>query len=287
MAGQIIAYGIMIGVFYGLVAVGLALLFGVMRYMNIAHGSFMMIGGYICYSLFTYWHMDPFVSILLVIPTMLLLGFIVYRLLFSPLSKFPQGLRMGNSMLITFGLALVLDNVGILLWTSEIRTVTTSYTGATFQLLGIRLPLISLAVLGLTLLAIVALHLFLNRTYFGKAIRATAQDWETANLTGVNIDHTYLVSCCISLALAGIAGTAVAMMYSITPSGGLEWLLTAMVVLVLAGLGNIKEVFIAGLLLGFVEQLSVFSIGGQYRAVVGLIVFVVILVLRPQGLFRR
>jgi len=287
MLAQIIIYGIIAGILYSLVASGLALLFGVMKYLNIAHGSFMMIGGYICYSLFTYWHMDPFVSILLVIPTMLLLGFIVYRLLFSPLSKFPQGLRMGNSMLITFGLALVLDNVGILLWTSEIRTVTTSYTGATFQLLGIRLPLISLAVLGLTLLAIVALHLFLNRTYFGKAIRATAQDWETANLTGVNIDHTYLVSCCISLALAGIAGTAVAMMYSITPSGGLEWLLTAMVVLVLAGLGNIKEVFIAGLLLGFVEQLSVFSIGGQYRAVVGLIVFVVILVLRPQGLFRR
>lgn len=287
MFAQIIAFGIIAGILYSLVASGLALLFGVMKYLNIAHGSFMMIGGYICYSLFTYWHIDPFISILVVIPAMLLLGIFVYRFLLAPLSKFPPGLRMGNSMLVTFGLALVLDNLGILVWTSEIRTVTTSYSGATLQLGAVRLPLISLAVLGLTLLAIAALHLFLSRTYFGKAIRATAQDWETANLTGVNIDRTYLASCCISLVLAGIAGTAVALMYSITPSGGFEWYITAMVVLVLAGLGNIREVFIAGLLLGFVEQLSVFFIGGQYRAVVGLVVIVVILTLRPQGLLRR
>ena len=287
MAGQIIAYGIMVGVFYGLVAVGLALLFGVMRYMNIAHGSFMMIGGYISFWLFTLWRVDPFVSIPVVMLVMFLLGLIVYRVLFSHLGKFPEGLRLGTSMLITFGLILVMDNVVAFLWTSEPKTITTSYSGQVFEFFGVRLPLARLAVLGVTFIVVIALHLFLNRTYFGKSIRATAEDWEAASLLGINIGRTYLVACGVSIALAGAAGTAVALMYSITPYAGLEWLLTAFVVLVFAGLGNIKEVFIAGLLLGVVEQMSVFFIGGQFRAVVGLVIFVLILILRPQGLFKQ
>jgi len=287
MAGQIIAYGIMIGVFYGLVAVGLALLFGVMRYMNIAHGSFMMIGGYISFWLFTLWRVDPFISIPVVMFAMFLLGIILYRMLFSPLGKFPEGLRLGTSMLITFGLILVLDNVVAFLWTSDPKTIATSYSGTILEVLGIRLPFIRLAVLGVTFIVIISLHLFLNRTYFGKSLRATAEDWEAAALLGINIGRTYLVACGVSTALAGAAGTAVVLMYSITPYSGLEWLLTAFVVLVFAGLGNIKEVFMAGLLLGVVEQMSVLFMGGQFRAVVGLVIFVLILVLRPQGLFRQ
>jgi branched-chain amino acid transport system permease protein len=287
MVGQVIAYGIMIGVFYGLVAVGLALLFGVMRYMNIAHGSFIVIGGYISFWLFTLWRVDPFVSITVVMIVMFLLGLIMYRVLFSQLGKFPEGPRLGTSMLITFGLILVMDNVVAFLWTSEPKTITTSYSGQVFEILGVRLPVMRLAVLGVTFIVIIALHLFLNRTYFGKSIRATAEDWEAASLLGINIGRTYLVASGVSIALAGTAGTTIALMYSITPYSGLEWLLTAFVVLVLAGLGNIKEVFIAGLLLGLVEQLSVFFIGGHFRAVVGLVIFVLILILRPQGLFRQ
>jgi len=287
VVAQVIVYGIIIGVIYGLVATGLSLLFGVMRYMNIAHGSFLIIGGYISYWLFTLWHMDPFVSIPVVMLAMFLLGLIVYRVLLSPLGKFPEGQRLGNSMLITFGLILVLDNVMCLLWTSDVRAVTTSYSKVVLELLGVRLPLISLAVIGITLIVIIALHLFLNRTYFGKSIRATAQNWEAASLLGINIDRTYLVACGVSMALAGAAGAAVALMYSITPYSGLQWLLRALVVLVLAGLGSIRGVFLAGVLLGVTEQVSVFFIGGEYRAVVGLGIFVLILLLKPQGLFRQ
>lgn len=287
MAAQIIAYGIMIGVFYGLVAVGLALLFGVMRYMNIAHGSFIVIGGYLSFWLFTLWHVDPFISIPAVMFAMFFLGMIVYRVLFSPLGKFPEGLRLGTSMLITFGLILVLDNVVALLWTSDVKTITTSYSGEVFEFFGIRFPLISLAVLGVTFIVIITLHLFLNRTYFGKSLRATAEDWEAASLLGIDIGRTYLIACGLSIALAGAAGTAVALMYSINPYAGLEWLLTALVVLVFAGLGNIKGVFVAGLLFGVLEQLSVFFVGSHYRPVVGLGIFVLILLLRPQGLFRE
>jgi branched-chain amino acid transport system permease protein len=194
---------------------------------------------------------------------------------------------MNNSMLITFGLILVLDNTAIFLWTSDVRTIATPYSGITFQILGIRLPLIGLGMLGVTLIVILALHLFLNRTLLGKSIRATAEHWEAANLVGINIDRTYLISCCISISLAGVAGTGTAVMYSISPGSGLEWLLIAMVVLVLAGMGNIKEVFLAGLLLGILEQVSVYFVGGHYRVVVGLVLFVSILILRPKGLFVR
>ena len=287
MIAQTLAYGVILGAFYGLVAIGLALLFGVMKYLNLAHGSFMMIGGYICYWIFALWHVDPIVSIPLVMVIMFLIGSILYKVLFSRLIKAPEGQRMNNSMLITFGLILVLDNSAVAFWTSDVRTVSTSYFGTTPELFGIKVPLTGLIIIGLTLLVIVGLHLFLSRTYLGKSIRATAQDWEAANLLGVNIDYTYLISCGISTALAGIAGTGVAVMYTLSPDIGLGWVLSAMVVMVLAGLGNIKEVFIAGLIMGILEQLSAVLMGGQYRGMVSLAVFILILVIRPQGLFKR
>lgn len=277
----------MIGSLYGLIAVGLALIFGVMKYINIAHGSLIITGGYISFWLFSLWHIDPFVSIPVAMAVMFLVGLIVYRLLFAPLSKFSEGERLNNSLLITFGLTLVLDNINALLWDTDSRTISTSYSGVVVDLVGVRLPLTRLAVVGVTLILIGGLHLLLNRTHFGKSIRAVTEDWEGASLVGINISRTYLASCGLSIALAGAAGVPLALVYSISPYDGLEWMLTAMVILVLAGLGNIWEVFIAGVLLGVIEQVSVFFVGGQYRAVVGLCIFVLILVLRPEGLFRR
>lgn len=287
MIAQVIAYGIVVGALYGLVAIGLALLFGVARYLNITHGSFMMMGGYVSFWLFTLWHVDPFASVPLVMLVMFLIGLILYKTLFSPLSKLPEGLKINNSMLITFGLLWVLDNAGILLWTSDMRRVTPSYFGAMFEIFDVRLPFIGLGVIGLALLVVFALHLLLTKTYFGKSVRATTQDWEAAKLMGINIDRTYLVTCGIGVALAGVAGTAIALMYSITPGGGLEWLLIALIVLVLAGLGNIKGILIAGVMLGLVEAVSVYVVGAPYRAAVGLAIIVLVLMFRPQGLFTR
>jgi branched-chain amino acid transport system permease protein len=287
MIAQIITYGIIIGIFYGLVAVGLSLLFGVMKYMNIAHGSFVVIGGYISYWLFALWKVDPFLSLPVVLVIMFALGLVVYGLVFSPLKRFAEGQRLGNSMLITFGLVLVLDNLVAFLWTSDVMTITAPYSGEVLQVLGVRVPLIGLGVMGVTFVLVGALHLFLSRTYIGQSIKATAQDWEAASLLGVSINRTYLIACGISVALAGAAGTAVVLMYSVSPYSGLEWMLISMIVLVLAGLGNIRDVFLAGLLLGLLEQAGIFLLGGQYRAVVGLVFFVLILTVRPRGLFTR
>jgi branched-chain amino acid transport system permease protein len=284
---QILAYGIILGVFYGLVTIGLSLLFGVMKYLNIAHGSFMMLGAYASYWLFMLWDIDPILSIPLVMVLMFLVGCLLYKLLFSRLSKVSEDRRINSSMIMAFGLILILDNSAIALWTTNIKILNTSYTSTMLDFAGIRIPLTGLIVIGLTSLAILALHLFLSRTYLGKSIRATAQDWEAASLLGVNIDRIYLISCGISLALAGLAGACFALTYPISPDIGLRWVLFAMVVLVLAGMGKIKEVFLAGLIMAMLEQLSSVVIGAEYRGIVSLAVFILILIFKPQGLFEK
>ena len=284
---QILAYGVILGAFYGLLTIGLALLFGVMRYLNIAHGSFMMIGGYACYWLFTLWGVDPVLSIPLVMVLMFLMGVLLYRVLFSHLSRVSEERRINSSLIMAFGLIMILDNSAIAAWTTNIKMLNTSYTGTMFDVLGIRIPLTGLIVLGVTMLAILALHLFLNRTYLGKSIRATAQDWEAASLLGVNIDRTYLICCGISIALAGLAGSCFTLMYPISPDVGLRWVTFAMVILVLAGMGNIREVFIAGLIMAMLESLSSVWPGAAFRGIASLLVFILILIFRPQGLFKK
>ena len=151
--------------------------------------------------------------------------------------------------------------------------------------MGVALPYTRLAGLILALLTILALHQLLQRTYFGKAVRATAEDWEAASVAGIDVQRTYLITFALGAALAGMAGTLVSIQYSIAPTVGIAWTLKALVVVVLAGLGSIFGAFAAGLLLGVAEQISVFILGAAYREVVGLVLFLLVLVLRPQGLF--
>jgi branched-chain amino acid transport system permease protein len=275
---QVIAYGIVTGAFYGLAAIGLSLVFGVMKHLNIAHGSFLMIGGFSAFWLFHLFKIDPFVSLPLVMVILFIIGAALYKGLFSHLDKLPEGLKINNSMLVGFGLTWILDNLAILFWTSDVRAVTPSYTGKVWHVLpGLRLSFVGLGIIGLALLVIFSLHLILTRTYFGKSVRATAQDRDAGNLMGVNVGRTYLIFFALSAALAGVAG---AVNYSIHPTVGFEWLLKAIVILVLAGFGKIGQVFMAGLLLGIAEGISVYFVGATYREVVGLIIFILVLLRR-------
>jgi len=284
---QILTYGIMVGSLYALIGMGFSLIFSVMKYVNIAQGTFIMLGGYACFFLFKYLKIDPYISIPAVMIIMSLIGMALYKFLFSRLMDLPVGLRLNNSMLITFGLIWVLDNLVTLLWTSDVRSVTTSYTGEVINLAGVRLSYMGMAGVVLAVVFITALHLLLTRTYFGKAVRAATQDAEAAGLSGINVHRTFLISCGIGIALAGVAGVVVAVGYYISPSGGLAWLLVAMVVVVLAGEQNVNWVFPAGLLVGLVEAVSVFVTGASYREVVSLLLFITVLVFKPEGLFAK
>jgi branched-chain amino acid transport system permease protein len=284
---QILVFGLFVGGLYGVGAVGLSLVFGVLRVLNVAHGELLMLGGYASIWLFLLFRVDPFVSLLASLLLLFALGAALHLGLFRFVIRFDEENKIKNSLLISFGLALVLQNLAIALWTADERSITTFYSGLGPSVGGVALPFTRLAGLAAALLIILALHLFMQRTYVGKAIRATAADWEAAALAGVDVQRIYLLTFAIGAALAGAAGTLVSISSSISPSIGLYWTLKAIVVVILAGMGSIFGAFGAGLLLGVAESLSVFAIGPAYREVIGLVLFLAVLYFRPQGLFGR
>jgi branched-chain amino acid transport system permease protein len=287
VVGQNLVFGLFVGSLYGMAAVGLSLVFGVMRVLNVAHGELLMLGGYVSFWLFTLFKLDPFISLLVCAPLLFLLGLALDRGLYSWVTRLDEETKIKNSLLISFGLALIFQNLAQLLWTADERAITTVYSGWSVSLGGVVLPLTRLAGLLTALLTVLGLHLFLQRTYAGKAIRATALDWEAATLAGVDVRRVYLITFALGSALAGIAGTLVSVGYSLAPNIGLSWTLKALVVVVLAGMGSIFGAFAAGLVLGLAEAISVYVLGATYREVVGLVVFLLVLLLRPQGLFGR
>jgi branched-chain amino acid transport system permease protein len=285
---QALLIGIVVGALYSLVALGFGLIMGVMRFVNIAHGSFIIIGGYIAYWLFTLWGIDPYLSIPAVMVCMFVMGLLLYRLALAPLLKYPRAeMRMDKSLLITFGVTWVLDNAVTLVWTPDTRSVVTSYSGSTIDVFGARVGLVGLTGLVIAILIAVFLHLLLTRTYFGKHVRAATEDSGAAALSGVNVQRTYLISCGIAAALGGVAGVVIVSSYSVAPSGGLNWLLTAMVVIVLAGEGNITAILPAGLILGVLQSMSTLVVSPAYQQPISLIVFILVLLLRPNGLFAH
>jgi branched-chain amino acid transport system permease protein len=284
---QNIIFGLFVGSNYGVAAAGLSLIFGVLRVLNVAHGELLMLGGYLSYWLFALAGVDPFVSVVLSGPTLLLLGLALHRGLFVFVERLEEEARIKNSLLVSFGLGLVLQNLVQWAFTADERSVNTAYAGGSLIVAGLVFPYTRLLSLALGCLAIVVLDQILRRTYLGKAIRATAEDWRAAALAGIDIRRTYLITFAIGAALAGVAGSLVSIGSSIAPTLGAAWTLKALVVIVLAGMGSIFGAFAAGLLLGAAEALSNYAFGATYREVVGLVLFLLVLLVRPQGLFRR
>lgn len=284
---QNLVYGLFVGALYGMAAVGLSLVFGVLKVLNVAHGELVMLGGYLSFWFFDSYGVDPFLSIALVAPALFVVGLGLHAGLFRWVTRFQEEVRIKNSLLIGFGLTLIFENLAIRVWTADERSITTSYSGEGLTLGGVIFPYTRMSGLVAALVLVLLLHLFLTRTYTGKAIRATSEDWEAASLMGINVQRTYLVAFAIGTALAGIAGTLVSLGYTIAPSIGLSWTLKALVVVVLAGMGNIPGAFAAGILLGEAEAVSVYAFGASYRAVVGLVLFLMVLLVRPHGLFGR
>jgi branched-chain amino acid transport system permease protein len=283
---QSLVSGALVGALYGLAALGLSLVFGVLKILNVAHGELLMLGGYASFWAFNLLGIDPYLSLVIVLPLMLVIGALLHLGLFSRVVQFGEEHRIKNSLLIGFGLTLIIQTLAIRFFTADDRRIAASYSTSSLQVLGIRLPLVDLSGLVIGVIAVIALQLFLKRTYWGKAIRATAEDWQTASLAGIHVQRTYLVTFAIGAALAGLAGMLVSISYSVSPSIGLNWTLKALVVVVLAGLGSMPGTFLAGIMLGVAENFSSLVLDGQqYRELVGLIIFFIILSVRPQGLF--
>jgi branched-chain amino acid transport system permease protein len=282
---QTLIFGILVGALYALAALGLSLVFGVTKFLNVAHGDLLMFGGYASFWVFSLLGLDPFLTIPTTLVALVLIGAIIYRVLFIRMVKLTEETKIKNTLLVGFGLSVILQNLALRFWTADDRGITASYSGVAFTLLGVRFPLVRLASLLTALVFLLALHLFLRKSYTGKAIRATVQDWEAATLMGIDIHRVYFLAFVLGAALAGVAGTLVAVNYSIEPSMGLTWTLKALIVMVLGGLGSITGTLVGGLALGLTESATSLLLSNNYREVAGLVLFILILIFRPQGLF--
>ncbi len=282
---QNLVFGVLVGALYGLAAVGLSLVFGVTKILNVAHGELLMFGGYASFWAVTLLGIDPFLSIVPAVLFLAVIGYILYKLIFSRLVKLDESVKIQNTLLVGFGLSLILQNIALRLWSADTRGITTFYSGWAITTFGIRLPIVRVASLVIALVTLLALELFLRRTYTGKALRATVENWEAATLMGIDTQKVYMLAFVMGASLAAIAGTLVSVGYSIDPMMGLNWTLTSLIVMVLGGLGSIIGTFVGGIVLGVTQSLTGFLLSQSYREVVGLVLFLLVLVFRPQGLF--
>jgi branched-chain amino acid transport system permease protein len=284
---QTLVFGIFAGAIYGVAAMGLALVFGVLKILNIAHGELVMLGGYLGFWAFSALGLDPFASLIIVIIGLFIVGLLLDRVVYRHIVRLMGEDKIKNSLLVSFGLGLVLQNLALWIFTGDERSVQMSYSGKSLHLAGVLFPYSRLGTLAVVLVITIALHLFLRKTYPGKAILATAEDYESAELAGININRVYMMTFALGASLAAIAGQFVTFTYSLLPSIGMFWTLKAMIVIVLAGTGSVLGALPAGILLGVVEALAGGYLAQTYKEVAGLVIFLLVLILRPQGLFVR
>ena len=280
---QSLISGILIGGVYALIGIGLTIIFGVMRVINFAHGDLLMLGMYATFYLFTVGKVDPFVSILITIPMMFLVGALLQKYLINRiLGALPQ-----NQILLTIGLGLVMSNSIMLAFTSDYKILTTTYSSSSFNLFGISISTPLAISFSITVAITVALYWFLLKTDTGQAIRATAQDREAAQLMGINVKRMSIIAFGLGAALAGTAGALISPTYYIFPQVGSTFTLKAFVITVLGGMGSIVGATLGGVLIGVAESVGGVYLGSGWKEVIVFVLFLLVLLFKPSGLFGK
>ena len=277
---QSVVSGMLTGSLYAMIGVGLTVVFGVMRIINLAHGELVMLGMYGAFWSLSLWRLDPFVSILLWTPLMFLAGMLVYRFLLKAI--IPGGEL--NTLLYTAGLSLLIANLALFVWTGDYRTIKLAYAILPMRPLGIAVPIPLAIAFGLAILITGALYVFLTRTDLGRAIRATSQNTEAAALVGVNVDRIAMVTFGLGSALAGAAGVLLAPSLYLYPTVGEILVVKCFVIVVLGGLGSVAGAIAGGVLLGLVESLGAVYVSVAYKDTIGFVIFLLVLLFRPSGL---
>jgi branched-chain amino acid transport system permease protein len=282
VVGQALLTGILTGGVYGLVAMGLTLIFGVLDIVNFAHGAFLMVAMFVTYGITQSTGLNPYVALVPAIAVLMVLGGIVqFGLLNSSMGK-----PLENQLLITLGVSLLLTNLALLIYGGDPRSVPVP-GDVTLNILGAVTNLSRmLAFAGAIVLAGIV-YFVLNRTRFGTAIRAVASNRQGAALVGIDVRRVYVATFALGTACAGAAGMLVAPFTTITPSAGDQFTIIAFVVAVMGSQGNVLGALVSGLLIGLVEQFGGVLLPGQSPLLAVFAVFVLVLFLRPQGLFGR
>jgi branched-chain amino acid transport system permease protein len=280
---QSILSGILIGGVYALIGIGLTLIFGVMRVINFAQGELVMVGMYVTFFLFKGLGMDPFVSVVITLPALFVLGALLQRTLINRvLDALPQ-----NQILLTIGIGLVLSNSAMLLFTSDYRILSTRYSSSSIPLGGIFLSTPLLYCFVITAAITAGLYWFLVKTDTGHAIRATAQDRDAAQLMGVNVRSMGVLAFGMGAGLAGAAGALVAPTYYIYPQVGGAFTLKAFVVVVLGGMGSVVGATLGGILIGTAESVSAAYLGSGGKDICVYAIFLLVLLVKPSGLLGK
>lgn len=276
-----IVNGLLLGGVYVLLATGLTLVAGVIKIFNFGHGALLMLGAYLSFWLFTLWGIDPYVSIVITAPLLFAVGYVVQRFTITPVLNAPEH----NLLLITLGVGLFLENFALFLWSPDYRTVRPPYSGATVLLGDLVITLPRLFASLFALLVTVALYLLVRFTDLGKAMRASAQDRDGALLQGINIRRIYAITFGLGAACAGVGGSLITPFSVLSPGIGHLFLLTLFVVIVLGGLGSFFGALVGGLIVGVAESLGALYVDASIKQVVPFVLFILILLVRPNGLF--
>jgi branched-chain amino acid transport system permease protein len=275
--------GILLGGLYALIALGLSLVFGVMKLINVAHGDLVLFSSYFAYAALTMAGVDPILSLIIGIPLLFVIGFAIQKYLLSR----AFAISMEAPLIIAFGISLILQNFQQIMWSPMSRGLTTSYALASFSIGGIRVPFAYLLDFIAALVVMLLLREFLNRTYLGKAINAASQDRRAAQLMGINTGRVYAFAFAISMVTAALAGVFLGLTFPFTPQSGVSFLIIAFGVVIIGGLGSMLGTFIGGMVLGLAQTLGGYFFGAAAQMLCAYSVVIVVLAVRPQGIFGR
>jgi branched-chain amino acid transport system permease protein len=294
LLGQVLISGVLLGGLYALIGLGMSLIMGVMKIINLAHGELMMVGMYVTFWSFTLFKIDPYVSILFVFPILFFLGAMLQKWLIAPVME-AESILPENQVLLTVGIGLVLSNLALLAFTADYRSVPVSYASKTIywdiraggQTISLSFSWAMLVAFAIALVLGAALFLFLGFTDLGRMIRATSQDTRAAALMGVNTKRITYITFGLGSALVGAAGALLAPVYYLFPQIGGPFTLKAFIITVLGGLGNIPGAVLGGVVLGLAESLGSVYVSLGYKDAFGFIIFVLVLIFLPKGLLGK
>ncbi len=280
---QAVINGILFGAVYATIGIGFSLVWGVMNIINIAHGSFIMIGAYLSYTLYTVLGIDPFLSIPLVMAVLFVMAYVIQKFV---LNRVVRG-SVFITLTFTFGLQILIANVCLLIWSADYRSVKLPYSSAGFQIGGVVVPLVRLGIFAVALVLTGLFYLFIRKTKTGIAINATALNFEGAKTVGIDVFNIYAITFGVSAALAGAAGCLISPIMSVNPFVGGPLVGKAFVISILGGLGSTIGALAGGMVLGLVETVGTVFIPSSYQELLGFSVLVLVLVFRPQGLLGK
>jgi branched-chain amino acid transport system permease protein len=275
--------GLLVGGVYSLMAIGLTLIFGVMKVVNFAHGSLIMLGMYTTYWAVVLLDLDPYLSLSISLAVLFLIGASLQKFLINPILNAPEH----NQLLLTLGVSLFMENLAVFLWSPDYRVMRTGYEGTVFYVGDISLSLVRILAFGIAMVLSAALYVLLTKTDLGRAIRAASEEPKGALLMGINIRRIYIITFGIGAACAGVSGGAIAPFFPVYPYVGWLFVITAFVVVVLGGLGSIQGAFIGGLIIGVADSVGAMFLPGAMKSIISFTIFILILLFKPTGLFGR